>query len=277
MQAKSLATRSELCSRLSVRITILGSGSGGNVLLFESGTTSVLVDAGLSHRQLVQRFATVGREPPSSVSALIVTHGHADHAAHAATYAARLGCSIRATDATMRTLRLRPSVRAEAFTIGQPFTVGDIKIHSRKIPHDAPQVALVLETKLTTVGLVTDLGHVPKGLMPLLSDCETLLLESNHDPEMLAKGPYPDALKRRIGGSLGHLSNAQAGDVLACLPHAPIHVVLMHLSETNNSPGLARSSAEAALGHRGTRVLVAHQHRPLELGALRDAQLQLSL
>ena len=255
-----------------MRITILGSGSGGNVLLFESSKTSILVDAGLSHRQLVQRFAAIGREPPNRVSALIVTHGHADHAAHASTFAARLGCSVRATDATIRTLHLRPSVRTEAFAIGRPFKVGDITIHSSKIPHDAPQVALVLETKLTAVGLVTDLGHVPKGLMPLLSDCETLLIESNHDPEMLAKGPYPYALKRRIGGSLGHLSNAQAGDLLACLAHAPIQVVLMHLSETNNSPGLARSSAEAALGHRGTRVLVAHQHRPLELGALRDAQ-----
>jgi phosphoribosyl 1,2-cyclic phosphodiesterase len=247
------------------------------VLFLESSTTSVLVDAGLSHRQLVQRFAAVGREAPHTVSALIVTHSHADHAAHASTYAARLGCSVRATDATMRSLRLGPSVQAEAFAIGQPFCVGDIKIHSRRVPHDAPQVALVLETKLTTVGLVTDLGHAPKGLVPFLSECETLLLESNHDPEMLAEGPYPEALKRRVGGSLGHLSNAQAGDLLACLGQAPTHVVLMHLSETNNTPALARGSAQAALGHRGTRVLVAHQQRPLELGGLRDAQLQLGL
>jgi phosphoribosyl 1,2-cyclic phosphodiesterase len=260
-----------------VRITILGSGSGGNALLVESGTTSVLVDAGLSYRQLVQRFAAIGREGPHGISALIVTHSHADHAAHASTYAARLGCFVRATDATMRSLRLGPSARAEAFAIGEPFRVGDIKIHSRKVPHDAPQVALMFETKLTTLGLVTDLGHVPKGLLPFVSECEVLLLESNHDPEMLAEGPYPEALKRRIRGSLGHLSNAQAGDVLACLGHAPACLVLMHLSETNNSHALARRSAEAALGHRGTRVLVAHQQRPLELGGPRDAQLQLSL
>jgi phosphoribosyl 1,2-cyclic phosphodiesterase len=262
---------------LLVRVTILGSGSEGNALLLESRTTSVLVDAGLSHRKLVHRFAAIGREVPTNVSAVIVTHSHADHAAHASTNATRLGCPVRASEATMQSIRLRPAVEAETFTIGRRFAVGDITIHSRSIPHDAPQVALVFETKQTTIGLVTDLGHVPKGLEHFVGECETLLLESNHDPDMLATGPYPAMLKRRVGGSLGHLSNGQAGDLLAGLPHPPKRVVLMHLSATNNSARLARGSAEAALGHQGTELLLAQQQRPLELGAVRERQLQLGL
>ncbi len=260
-----------------MRVTILGSGSEGNALLVESGETRVLVDAGLSHRRLVQRFGALGREAPGDIEAVIVTHSHTDHAAHASTYASRIGCPIYASEATMPAIRLRPTVRAETFSVGRSFVVGDITIHSHALPHDAPQVALVFETKVTTVGLVTDLGHVPKGLGRFLGHCETLLLESNHDPDMLAMGPYPETLKRRVGGSLGHLSNGQAGDLLASLAHIPRRVVLMHLSETNNSARLARSSAEAALGHQGTELLLARQHHPLELDPVREEQLQLSL
>ncbi|MBW1875150.1 MAG: MBL fold metallo-hydrolase [Deltaproteobacteria bacterium] len=211
-------------------MTILGSGSEGNALLLESATTSILVDAGLSHRKLLQRFAAIGRDAPKNVAAVIVTHSHTDHAAHASTYATRLSCPVRASEA-----------------------------------------------KATTVGLVTDLGHVPKGLEQFLGECETLLLESNHDPDMLEMGPYPEMLKRRVAGSLGHLSNGQTGDLLAGLPHAPKRVVLMHLSETNNSPRLARSSAEAALGHQGTELLLAKQQQPLELDPGHDQQLQLGV
>ena len=260
-----------------MQVTILGSGSEGNALLLESSTTRVLVDAGLSYRKLVQRFASIGREVPHEIAAVLVTHAHGDHAAHASTYATRFGCPVRATEATMRTLRLRPSARRESFTTSRAFRVGDISIRSFAIPHDAPQVALVFETKRTTVGLVTDLGHVPKGLSSFVGECETLLLESNHDREMLATGPYPAALKRRVGGALGHLSNEQSGDLLAELGHAPREVVLMHLSETNNSRQLARCSAEAALGHRGTKLRIATQHEPLVVGAVHDQQLQLGL
>lgn len=260
-----------------MRVTILGSGSEGNALLLESRTSSVLVDAGLSHRKLLQRFAAIGRQEPNRIDAVIVTHSHADHAAHASTYATKLGCPVRASEATMRSIRLRPAAQADTFTVGRRFSVGDITIHSCALPHDAPQVALVFETKTTRVGLVTDLGHVPKGLERFLGECETLLLESNHDPDMLAAGPYPDSLKRRVGGALGHLSNAQASDLLAGLAYAPRRVVLMHLSETNNSPRLARSSAEAALGHQRTELLLARQRQPLELDPVRYGQLQLSL
>jgi phosphoribosyl 1,2-cyclic phosphodiesterase len=260
-----------------VRVTILGSGSEGNALLLESRTTTVLVDAGLSYRKLVQRLAALGREAPKNVAAVIVTHSHSDHAAHASTYSTRLGCPVRASEATMPSIRLRPAARAETFTAGRPFVLGEITIHTQSIPHDVPQVALRFETKTTSIGLVTDLGHVPKGFESFLGECETLLLESNHDPDMLAEGPYPAMLKQRVGGSHGHLSNGQAGDLLAGLRHVPKRVVLMHLSETNNSPRLAWSSAEAALGHQGTQLLLARQQEPLELGSEREPQMQLGL
>ena len=260
-----------------MRVTILGSGSEGNALLLESRTTSVLVDAGLSHRKLVQRFEAIGREPPRNVAAVIVTHSHSDHATHASTYATRLCCPIRASESTMPSIRLRPAARSQTFTAGKRFVLGDITIYSQSIPHDVPQVALRFETKATSIGLVTDLGHVPEGLVAFVGECETLLLESNHDPDMLAEGPYPAMLKRRVSGSHGHLSNSQASDFLAGLRHVPKRVVLMHLSETNNSLLLARSSAEAALGHQGTKLFLAHQRKPLELGPRLEPQMQLGL
>lgn len=259
-----------------MRVTILGSGSEGNALLLESDTASIIVDAGLSHRKLIARLGSLGRAAPH-VSSVIITHGHTDHGAHASVYATRWGCPVRATDATLRSLRLRPSVEAQPFIAGRRFRVGDITVHSRAIPHDAPQVALMFETAFTKIGLVTDLGHVPSGLSRFLDGCDTLLLESNHDPDMLRMGPYPASVKRRVAGSRGHLSNEQASDLLANLPHSPSRVVLMHLSETNNSVRLARSSAEAALGHGGTELLVARQREPMELPFFGAQQLQLGL
>lgn len=260
-----------------MRVTILGSGSEGNAALLESRTTSILVDAGLSHRRLVQRFESIGREAPRNVAAVIVTHSHSDHAMHASTYSTRLRCPVLASEATMPSIRLRPAAHAQTFRAGKRFVLGDITVHSLPIPHDVPQVALRFETQASSVGLVTDLGHAPKGLAAFVAECETLLLESNHDRDMLAEGPYPAMLKRRVSGSHGHLSNAQASDLLAGLRTTPKRVVLMHLSETNNTPRLARSSAEAALGHRGTQLLLAQQRKPLELGPMVEPQLQLRL
>jgi phosphoribosyl 1,2-cyclic phosphodiesterase len=260
-----------------VRVTILGSGSEGNSLLVESEGTSVLVDAGLSYRKLVQRFDAIGREPPSRIAAVLITHSHSDHCAHASTYASRFDCPVRATENTMRALRLKPSVASETFAAGRSLRIGDIAIGSHEIPHDAPQVALRFETRATSVALVTDLGHVPKGLAGFVRDCETLLLESNHDADLLETGPYPTHLKRRVGGALGHLSNAQAGDLLAEVGGGIREVVLMHLSETNNSPHLARCSADAALGHGGAKLQIARQREPLVLDGPSQGQLQLAL
>jgi len=177
----------------------------------------------------------------------------------------------------MSSLRLVASCHAEPFPVGRPFRVGDISIRARKVPHDAHQVALRFEAASGSAAIVTDLGHVPSGLADFVDGCDLLLLESNHDADMLRRGPYPHNLKQRVGGPLGHLSNAEAGDLLANLSNAPRNVVLMHLSETNNTPQLARCSAEAALGHNGSRVFVAQQRTPTTVGSAEDHQLQLGL
>jgi len=257
-----------------VRVTILGSGSEGNALLLETETTAVVVDAGLSYRKVAKRLAALGRSAPH-VSAVLVTHTHTDHASHSSVYARRWACPLHASSSTMRSLRIHASVDARTFDVGRRFQIGNLTIRSRSIPHDAPQVALVFETQSTSVGLVTDLGHVPKGLPRFFSGCDTVLLESNHDEEMLRIGPYPQSLKRRVSGTLGHLSNAQAGDLLASLSTAPKRVVLMHLSKTNNTVGLARSSAEAALGHGGTDLFVAPRNQAIVLPSTKGEQLSL--
>jgi phosphoribosyl 1,2-cyclic phosphodiesterase len=245
--------------------------------LLESSKTRVIVDAGLSYRRLVKRFEAIGRPPPTDVSAVIVTHSHSDHATHASTYATRFGCPVHASEPTMKALRLRESAARTTLPVGRASRIGDLTIHAREIPHDAPQVALRFEAQSGSVGLVTDLGRVPKGLASFLDGCGVLLLESNHDSDMLAEGPYPAHLKRRVGGSRGHLSNEQASDLLAALPNAPSDLVLMHLSETNNSPKLARCSAEAVLGHGPTKLHIAKQRHPTELGLAEEPQLQLGL
>ncbi len=268
--------RTEPCCSFHVRVTLLGSGSEGNALLLESDTSAIVVDAGLSGRELLRRIDALGRTRPT-VNGVLVTHGHSDHAAHASTYARRFACPLYATGSTMKSLRLHDTVETQLFTAGEPFSVGNIVVRSKTIPHDAPQVALVFEAGDVRIGLVTDLGHVPRGLGDFIDGCDTLLLESNHDRDMLRNGPYPESLKRRIAGTRGHLSNEQASDLLASLRGAPSYVVLMHLSSTNNSQQLARSSAEAALGHRGSRLLVAPQNHALELPFDRATQLRLAL
>ncbi|MEM8609655.1 MAG: MBL fold metallo-hydrolase [Myxococcota bacterium] len=259
-----------------MRVTILGSGSEGNALLLESNTTSVVVDAGLSHRRVIARLRHLGRDLPR-VSGVIVTHQHGDHAMHASVYASRWSCPVHATRTTLRAIRLRDSVASRVFVAGRRFQIGDITVRTKAVPHDAPQVALVFETAATSVGLVTDLGHVPDGLARFLHGADTLLVESNHDVDMLRNGPYPSILKQRVGGPRGHLSNAQTGDLLAELAYVPSRVVLMHLSETNNRESLARASAEAALGPQGTMLLVARPREPLVLPSMGSRQLQLQL
>ena len=162
-------------------------------------------------------------------------------------------------------------------TAGQAFGIGDVRVRTQSVPHDAPQVALRFETAGTCVGLVTDLGQVPQELAGFLQGCETLLLESNHDRELLERGPYPARLKERVAGSLGHLSNTQAAELLSQIGGPLRRVVLMHLSETNNSPELARTAASSVLGTDGPELLLAQQCKPLRLSPAPAPQLELQL
>ena len=251
--------------RRAVRITVLASGSGGNVTLIETETTRILVDAGLTQRALAGRFASLGRELPEKFDAIVLTHAHGDHIGHAGAYAQRFDAPVFLTEATARALRMPSGVRTRVFGSKTAFDLGDLEIRPLPVPHDAPQIALVFGHAGQSVGLVTDLGAVPDSLPDHLRECTTLLLESNHDREQLARGPYPEFLKKRIASGVGHLENAQCAELLRALSPATRHVVLMHLSQTNNSPSLARIVAEDALRGREVELHVARQDTPLSV------------
>lgn len=157
--------------------------------------------------------------------------------------------------------------------------IGALRIETLALPHDAPQIALRFQYKGAVVGLVTDLGHVPDELAAFLAPCRTVLLESNHDLDMLRGGAYPETLKRRIAGPLGHLSNAQTAALIKNLGRGVERIVLMHLSKNNNRPKLAVEAARRALASRpGVELLVASQEGPLVIDtAAPAAQLRLQL
>lgn len=251
------------CHHPLVRITVLASGSAGNTTLVQAGGSSVLIDAGVAAGIVEERMrGALGHVV--DVDGIIVTHPHGDHCSKAAAIARHFDCPVWMTEATERRLRL-PKLRRRVFGVNTPFDVGSIRFEPMPVPHDAPNVALVFAHRWARAGFVTDLGHVPRNLPKHLSGCQLLLLESNHDPAMLAEGPYPDFLKRRVASRSGHLSNPQAAHLLSRLGREIREVVLMHLSQTNNTPMLALAGARAAMRGRRVKVRCAHQDEPLDL------------
>ena len=233
-----------------MRVSVLASGSGGNACVVESGRTRVLVDAGLSARELEKRLTARGFEP-ETVSAIFLTHEHGDHSVGALTFAARVGCSIFATSGTAAALGLEgnlfsPFVRMESCREGR---VGDIGFRPLGTPHDSNEsVAYAFEGDDARVVIASDLGHVQRECLEFLRGATTLLLEFNHDEDMLRDGPYVWALKQRISGGFGHLSNRQSGNaVRAAAGERLKRVVATHLSRTNNTPALALSALASAL------------------------------
>ncbi len=241
-----------------MRVSILASGSRGNATLFESPRTRVLVDAGISRRRLHQRLHQLGRA--AVIDAIVITHAHRDHVGHCRRLAAHHRVPLYMTEATARETGY-DDVRT--FSPREPFAIGDLLVTPLPLPHDAAQVALRFSDGQSDAALCTDLGDIPPRLPELLHGCELLLLESNHDLDLLATGPYPEFLKRRIASARGHLSNAQAHALLRVVAPLTRRVVLMHLSETNNRVCLARASAEDAVSGYPVEVLVASQDQPL--------------
>jgi len=256
-----------------VRVTVLGSGSGGNATLVQAGGARVLVDAGLGPRVVERRMrAALGRAV--GLDAIVVTHAHGDHAGKVGPCARHFDAPVFLTEATRRRLSV-DRVRTRSFSRDAPFAIGPVRVEPMPLPHDASQVALVLEHRgrhAARAAVVTDLGHVPRGLAGHLSGCQLVLLESNHDPGMLDAGPYPEFLKRRIASRDGHLSNPQAAHLLARLGPGIRDVVLMHVSRKCNSPALALGCARAALRGRRVKVRVADQDEPLDLHVRSDAR-----
>lgn len=247
-----------------MRVTILASGSGGNATLVQAGGTRILVDAGVGPEVIRGRMEQVfGRT--LGVDAIVITHAHGDHVGKVASCARSFGARVYLTKATQRRIAALADVSMTIFGQTTPFEIGGVRVLPMPVPHDAPQVALVFECGLARAALATDLGHVPSALAPHLAGCQLVMIESNHDPDLLALGPYPDFLKRRVASRVGHLSNAQAAELIAQLGAETAEVVLMHISQKNNTPLLALRAAQRALGERKVRLRAAAQDVPLDL------------
>ena len=254
---------------MAVQLTILGSGSAGNCAYVETAETRILVDAGLSPRQIRQRLATLGRTP-ENLNAILVTHEHSDHIQGLVGIAGKLRIPIycnRATqEETERSLGTRFDCRL--FETRQSFEVGDVVVETFDISHDAQDpVGFLLRTTSGNIGFVTDLGYVTKHVLDRIRHANVLMLESNHDVRMLQECPHrPWSLKQRILGRQGHLSNEAAADAAEAIMSADLrHLYLGHLSRQCNRPELARRVAEERLqriGAHHVRLELASQSVP---------------
>ena len=239
---------------MAFRFRVLGSGSGGNATLVEAHETRILIDAGLGPRVLAERLQSAGVDP-GSLDAIFVSHEHGDHARGAAAFSARFGvrlCGTRGTYAAAG-FGAEDIPGYDVMEAGVPRHVGALVVTGVTIPHDAAEpVAFVVAADGAMLGHATDFGHVSRAVVEAFRGCDALLLESNFDPDMLRRGPYPWSLKERILGAHGHLSNGDVARFLAQgLGDSCRTVVLAHLSQKNNHPELAHFCADQALRRRG--------------------------
>lgn len=240
-----------------IRVTVLGSGSRGNAILIDGTESTLLVDAGFGTRALTQRLTLVDRKP-TDVQALLLTHEHTDHARGAVAANARWQWPVYAVRETLAALSTQPQ-GAPAYTAPVHFdrvtTVGGFAVTCVRVPHDAQACTAFVLTDISSgcrVGIALDVGHVTEPLVSSLTRCDLLVLESNHDEQMLANGPYPWHLKQRIGGALGHLSNGAAAALASQLVHRGLRgIILAHLSQTNNTPAIAIQRTREALRRQG--------------------------
>jgi phosphoribosyl 1,2-cyclic phosphodiesterase len=258
---------------MAVSVTMLASGSRGNCALVASSATRILVDAGLSGRETFKRLRSAG-ERPEDISAILITHEHADHVAGLQRLATKLSVPVFLTAATRhawnRAVRdeegkVPDLPRAEHFSAGCCFRIGDIEVLPFTIPHDAADpVGFTFRAEGIKIGFATDLGYMPVSVRNHLRGSTVLVMESNHDLEMLRSGPYPWSVKQRVMSRVGHLSNDSLAEFFSSdYDGRAEYLILAHLSEQNNHPEIARASAEQALGGRqglwNNRVLLAQQ------------------
>jgi phosphoribosyl 1,2-cyclic phosphodiesterase len=260
---------------MAVTWTVLGSGSKGNCTVLTTSSTQILIDAGFSCRETCRRMAAAGLDPMDT-NAILVSHEHSDHVGGVPVLARKLDVPVYMTGAThavwKRASRTsnrnnmpsagQPPVgseesdgeldKLEFFEAGRRLTIGDIEVMPFTIPHDAADpVGFTFVAEGIKLGLVTDLGYMSANVVEHVRGCELLMIESNHDLEMLRTGPYPWAVKQRVLSRVGHLSNADLADFF-CNDYdgRATHLILAHLSEANNHPELARTAATRALGDR---------------------------
>jgi len=243
-----------------MRFASLGSGSRGNATLVEAGATLLMVDCGFSCRETERRLGRLGR-CAQELTALLVTHEHGDHVRGVPALARKYGLPVWLTRGTWQMLRDDDLPDVRHCDGHGAFSIADLHITPFTVPHDAREPCqYVFDDGARRLGVVTDTGRFTPHIVECLDRCDALLLECNHDARMLACGPYPAALKQRVGGPLGHLSNAQAGDLLGRLDTARLqHLVAAHLSDRNNRPELARTALAEALSCQPHWIGIADQ------------------
>jgi phosphoribosyl 1,2-cyclic phosphodiesterase len=253
----------------------LASGSKGNAILVCSQKTRILVDAGLSARELVNRLQQTGVKA-DQLDAVVISHEHTDHVRGLGTLSRRFDLPVYLTQGTLD--HLPPDIGQLAdvklFQPGSSFVIGDFRIQPFAISHDARDpAAFVVEHETHRLGVCTDLGIATQLVRTRLQGCHGLILEANHDPELLLKGPYPLPLKQRIRSRHGHLSNAESFELLQSIHHRDLQIVLFaHLSEVNNQPDLVLSSCRKFLNGSGWNCVsleVGKQHEVSKAFTLR--------
>ncbi len=246
---------------MALRFTSLGSGSSGNALVVENGGTRVMMDCGFTLADTKARLERVGLAP-SQVCGIVVTHEHDDHMGGVARFALRYAIPVYLTRGTAQWLPPDfPAVLVHCIDSHTPFAIGDLSVEPFPVPHDAREpVQYVFTDGDARLGVVTDIGTVTQHVVEKLSDCEALVVECNHDLDMLMEGPYPVSLKHRVAGRFGHLCNADAGRLVAALERSKLrHLIAAHLSQQNNRPELAVGALSAAAGCEPEWVGVATQ------------------
>lgn len=245
-----------------MRFASLGSGSEGNALLVEAGQTRVLMDCGFGLQDSISRLMRLDVSP-GQLSGIIVTHEHGDHLGGVARLARKFGLPVWLTHGTLRS---QPSTFADAIHIHeigphQAFAIGDLEIHPYPVPHDATEpVQFVFSDGARRLGVLTDTGASTPHIEATLNGCDALVLECNHDSDMLMNGDYPHSLKQRVSGRLGHLNNQDAAAVLNRLDKGNLqHLIAAHLSRKNNTPALAVRALCGAIGCEANWIGVATQ------------------
>ncbi|MCM2971891.1 MBL fold metallo-hydrolase [Larsenimonas suaedae] len=249
---------------MAFKFASLGSGSKGNATVIESGESRILIDCGFTLKEIEARLARLDCHA-STLDALLITHEHIDHVRGAAALVRRYGLSVYMTPGTWLKSKLKGVENVTFIHPEQCFVIGDLEIDVVTVPHDARQpVQFIVRSGGACLGLLTDIGHVSGHVLKRYRRCDALVLECNHDPDMLARGPYPPSLKRRVGGHWGHLSNQQALEFMQAIDADSLQcVVASHLSEQNNCAERAYDALMPVLGFDEQRLLIAQQHEGL--------------
>lgn len=249
-----------------MRFASLGSGSSGNSLLVEAATTRVLLDCGFGLREVARRITRLGLQP-EDISGILVTHEHDDHAGGVFRLANKYRIPVWLTHGTFtmsqRYLPAQCNFTVHIIDSHAPFSIGDLHVEPFPVPHDAREpVQFVLGDGQHRLGVLTDTGTSTPHIEAMLNRCDSLVLECNHDLDMLMNGPYAYPLKKRVSGRLGHLDNQTSAGLLARLDNSRLkHLLAAHLSAQNNHPDLVRTALSTALGCTAEWIGIADQEQ----------------